>query len=347
MKAVIFEDFAEPPKIAKVPDPIPTDDGAVIKVMASGICRSDWHGWQGRDPDIIGLPHVPGHELAGIVEEVGKDVSRWKPGERITVPFVCACGACPECDKGNHHICDNQTQPGFTHWGSFAEYVLIRNANTNLICLPEEIDFITAASLGCRFSTSFRACSVQGDAAPGKWVAVHGCGGVGLSAVMISHALGAKVIAIDIDERKLNLAKTFGADIIINAKNNNDIPGVIHNATDRGANVSIDALGSVKTCVDSILCLRKRGRHIQIGLMVGDDYFPRLPMDHVIAKELEIYGSHGMQANKYDVMLNMISSGKLNPRLLVGKRIPLEEAPGELEHMHNFSAVGVTIIDRF
>jgi alcohol dehydrogenase len=330
MKALIFEDFGAPAKIANVPDPAPTDDGAVIKVMASGICRSDWHGWQGRDPDITGLPHVPGHELAGVVEDVGKDVTGWKQGERITVPFVCACGTCPECQTGNHHICDNQSQPGFTHWGSFAEYVSIRDADINLIRLPE-----------------VRACSVQGEAAPGKWVAVHGCGGVGLSAVMISHALGANVIAVDIDERKLNLAKSLGADIILNANDNNNIPGAIHDTTNRGAHVSIDALGSLKTCTDSILCLRKRGRHIQVGLMVGDDHLPRLPMDRVIAKELEIYGSHGMQANKYDVMLNMILSGKLNPGLLVGKCIPLEEAPGELELMNNFNAVGVTIIDRF
>jgi alcohol dehydrogenase len=213
--------------------------------------------------------------------------------------------------------------------------------------LPEEIDFVTAASLGCRFSTSFRACSVQGEAAPGKWVAVHGCGGVGLSAVMISHGLGANVIAIDIDDRKLNLAKSLGADIILNAKDNNDIPGAIYDATERGAHVSIDAFGSVKTCTDSILCLRKRGRHIQVGLMVGDDHLPGLPMDRVIARELEIYGSHGMQANKYDVILKMISSGKLNPGLLVGKSIPLEEAPKELVQMNNFNAVGVTVIDRF
>lgn len=301
----------------------------------------------GRDPDITRLPHVPGHELAGVIEDIGKDVAGWKPGERITVPFVCACGTCPECEIGNHHICDNQSQPGFTHWGSFAEYVLISYADTNLIRLPEEIDFVTAASLGCRFSTSFRACSVQGEAAPGKWVAVHGCGGIGLSAVMISHALGANVIAIDIDDRKLNLAKSLGANIIVNAKDNNDVPGVVLDATGRGAHISIDALGSVKTCTDSILCLRKRGRHIQIGLMVGDDYLPRLPMDRVIAKELEIYGSHGMQANKYNVMLNMISSGILNPGLLVGKRIPLDEAPKELGLMNNYSAVGITVIDRF
>ena len=347
MRAIIFEDFSAALKIATVPDPIPDDDGVVIKVMASGICRSDWHGWLGRDPDITKLPHVPGHELAGIVEEIGKDVTQWKRGDRVTVPFVCGCGSCPECKSGNHHICDNQFQPGFTHWGSFAQYVSIKYADTNLVCLPDEIDFITGASLGCRFSTSFRAIQSQGGVKPGQWVAVHGCGGVGLSAVMISNALGANVIAIDINSETLNLAKSLGANILINAKDKADIVGEIREVTGRGAHVSIDALGSLNTCSNSILCLRKGGRHVQIGLMVGEDYLPRLPMDQVIAKELQIYGSHGMQANKYGSMFEMISSGKLNPGLLIGKTIRLEEAPKELEQMDQFDALGITVIDRF
>jgi alcohol dehydrogenase len=347
MKAIIYEDFGSPLKLATVPDPTPNDDGVVIKVMASGICRSDWHGWLGRDPDIKKLPHVPGHELAGTIEEIGKDVKKWKRGNRVTVPFVCGCGSCPECKSGNHQVCDNQFQPGFTGWGSFAEYVSIKYADTNIVHLPDEIDFVTAASLGCRFSTSFRAIQSQGKVKPGSWVAVHGCGGVGLSAVMIANAIGANVIAIDINADALNLAKSFGADVVINANENEDIVGEIREVTERGADVSIDALGSVITCSNSILCLRKGGRHVQVGLMVGDDYLPRLPMDQVIARELQIYGSHGMQANKYGSMFDMISSGKLNPELLVGKRIQLEEAPKIIEHMDKSEEVGVTVIDRF
>jgi alcohol dehydrogenase len=347
MKAIIFEHFGSPLKIATVADPTADDDGVVIKVMASGICRSDWHGWLGRDPDIKKLPHVPGHELAGTIEEIGKDVKKWKRGDRVTVPFVCGCGSCPECKSGNHQICDNQFQPGFTNWGSFAEYVSIRYADTNLVHLPDEIDFVNGASLGCRFSTSFRAVQSQGEVKPGNWVAVHGCGGVGLSAVMIAYALDANVIAIDINKESLNLAKSLGAKVIINAKDREDIVREIRKVTNRGADVSIDALGNVNTCSNSILCLRKGGRHVQVGLMVGDDYLPKLPMDQVIAKELQIYGSHGMQANKYKNMFDMISSGKLNPDLLIGKKIRLDEAPKVLEHMNQYDSVGITVIDKF
>jgi alcohol dehydrogenase len=347
MKAIIFEEFAAPLKIASVADPAPDKDGVIIKVMASGICRSDWHGWLGRDPDIKKLPHIPGHELAGTIEEIGRDVKKWKRGDRVTVPFVCGCGSCPECKSGNHQVCDNQFQPGFTGWGSFAQYVAIRYADTNLVHLPDEIDFVTAASLGCRFSTSFRAIQSQGDVKPGNWVAVHGCGGVGLSVVMIANTLSANVIAIDINAEALNLAKSLGAKIVINAKERTDIVEEIREATERGADVSIDALGSVTTCSNSILCLRKGGRHVQVGVMVGDDYLPKLPMHQVIARELQIYGSHGMQSSKYGSIFDLISSGKLNPGLLVGKRIQLEEVPKIIEHMDKYEGVGVTVIDRF
>lgn len=347
MKAALYEDFGTPLKITNVPEPVPGNNDAVIKIMASGICRSDWHGWLGHDPDIKYLPHIPGHEFSGIVEETGKNVTRWKKGDRITAPFVCGCGNCAECNSGNHHICDNQSQPGFTHWGSFAEYAKIKNADINLVRLPEEIDFITAASLGCRFSTSFRAITAQGKLMQGQWLAVHGCGGVGLSAIMIAHAIGVNIVAIDINENVLDLAKTLGATIVINALNVVNVVEAIKDITGGGANVSIDALGSKQTCINSINCLRKRGRHIQVGLLVGDDYYTSLPMNLVISRELEIVGSHGMQAYAYGKLLELISSGKLQPQKIIGKTIPIEKAPAELESMGNFGAIGITIINQF
>ena len=182
MKAVLFEKFQERPRITTLDDPTPEPHGVVLKVEATGVCRSDWHGWMGHDTDIV-LPHVPGHELAGVVQAVGKDVRNWQVGDRVTVPFICGCGACPECHAGHQQVCLHQEQPGFTHWGSFAEYVGIHRADLNLVALPEHIDFATAASLGCRFATSFRAVVDQGKVSAGHWVAIHGCGGVGLSAV--------------------------------------------------------------------------------------------------------------------------------------------------------------------
>ncbi len=195
MKAAIYEKFKESLTIRNVPNPRPTKSGVVVRVKACGICRSDWHGWMGNDRDIV-LPHVPGHELAGVVEEVGSEVKNWKRGDRVTVPFVGGCGSCKQCLSGNQQVCDFQFQPGFTAWGAFAEYVAIDYAATNLVLLPEEIDFVTASSLGCRFITSFRAVAHQAKVTGGEWVAVHGCGGVGLSAIMIANALGAKQLQL-------------------------------------------------------------------------------------------------------------------------------------------------------
>jgi len=348
MKAVIYEEFGGPLKVTQIDDPVPDNNGVVIKVEASGICRSDWHGWMGHDPDIRRLPHVPGHELAGTVEKIGRKVTSWEQGDRVTVPFVCACGTCPECSTGNHQVCDSQAQPGFTHRGSFAEYVAIKNADVNLVGLPDEMDFAIAASLGCRFATSFRAVVDQGCASPGEWVAVHGCGGVGLSAVMIACALGARVVAVDIDPDALRLATKLGAAAVVDAGGTDDVVERIHELTDRGAHLSLDALGSATTCANSLLCLRKRGRHVQVGLLAGSDFQPRLPMEHVIAKELELVGSHGMPAHRYDAMLEMIMSGTLDPRQLIGKTVSLEEAPAELEGMSHFGrGAGITVIDRF
>jgi len=346
MKAVLYETFLQPPRVVDVPDPTPEPHGVVVKVLATGVCRSDWHGWVGHDPDIR-LPHVPGHELAGIVEAFGKDVKNWKKGDRITVPFVGGCGACPQCYSGNHQVCDHQFQPGFTHWGSFAEYVSIHRADINLVRLPETLDFATAAGLGCRFVTSFRAVVDQGKVTGGQWVAVHGCGGVGLSAIMIANALGAKVIAIDIADQKLELAKSLGAIATVNASKVASVVEAVLEITNGGAHVSVDALGHATTCFNSISNLRKRGKHIQIGLMLAENAAPKIPMAKVIAHELEILGSHGMQAHRYDAMLAMIQSGKLSPQKLVGKTISLEQSIDALMNMDKFETAGVTVVTKF
>ncbi len=346
MKALIYRAFSAPPEIEQVPDPDPGDGGVVLRVMASGVCRSDWHGWQGNDPDIE-LPHVPGHELAGIIEAVGEGVSRWKVGDRVTVPFVGGCGNCPQCHSGNQQVCDHQFQPGFTHWGSFAQFVGIHYADVNLVRLPDEMPFETAASLGCRFATSFRAIVDQGQVTEGQWVAVHGCGGVGLSAIMIARALGANVIAVDISDEKLALAQQLGATACINTNGVANVAEAIRDLSGGGAHVSVDAIGNAVACFNSIECLRKRGKHIQVGLMVADDHNPRVPMGKVLANELEILGSHGMQAHRYKDMLAMIAAGNLAPERLIGKRICLEETIAELTSMNDFGTNGVAVITEF
>jgi alcohol dehydrogenase len=346
VRAVVYRAFSTPPKIEQVADPVLPEGGVVLKVMASGVCLSDWHGWQGHDPDIV-LPHVPGHELAGIVEAVGEGVGKWRPGDRVTVPFVGGCGHCPQCASGNQQVCDHQFQPGFTHWGSFAEYVAIHYADENLVRLPDDMDFGTAASLGCRFATSFRAVVDQGRVAEGEWVAVHGCGGVGLSAIMIANALGARVVAVDLADDKLEFAKEIGALGAINANSTSNVADAVRDLTGGGAHLSLDAIGNAEVCFNSVDCLRKRGRHVQIGLMTGDQQTPRIPMHEVIARELEIRGSHGMQAHRYDEMLAMIAAGDLSPVKLIGGTIKLQDSIAALTTMDAFDNIGVTVITEF
>ncbi|WP_288482334.1 zinc-dependent alcohol dehydrogenase family protein [uncultured Deinococcus sp.] len=346
MKAALYHAFGVRPEITTVPDPAPPEGGVVVEVAATGVCRSDWHGWMGHDPDIR-LPHVPGHELAGTVVALGAGIRNWRVGDRVTVPFVSGCGRCAECQAGHQQVCERQFQPGFTHWGSFAQYVALHQADQNLVALPDDLDFVTAASLGCRFATSFRAVVQQGRVRGGEWVAVHGCGGVGLSAILIAKALGAQVIAIDIGAEQLRLAAELGADLTLNSREVPDVPGAVRELTGGGAHVSLDALGHPDTCANSVLCLRTRGRHIQVGLLLGDQSRPAVPMDRVIAHELEIYGSHGMAAHTYPEMLAMIGRGALRPERLLGQQVSLEQGVDMLVDMNRFGGRGVTVIDRF
>lgn len=346
MRAAIYREFQGPITVEQVPDPAVPADGVVIEVQANGICRSDWHGWMGHDSDIR-LPHIPGHELGGVVAEVGKDVVGFKPGDRVTVPFAVGCGHCPQCLSGNQHICDHYFQPGFTGWGSFAQYVAIPHADTNLVPLPEEMDLVESASLGCRFITAFRAVVVQGRLQAGEWLAVHGCGGLGLAAILIGQAVGAQVIGVDIRDEALTLAQSLGAAHVIQAREEADVSGAIRSLTGGGAHVSLDALGSPATCRNSIRSLRKRGRHVQVGLLLAEERETAIPMDLVISRELEILGSHGMQAHAYGPLLEMIRAGKLRPKSLIHRTVSLEQAPTELEGMGQFHTLGVTVIDRF
>jgi D-arabinose 1-dehydrogenase-like Zn-dependent alcohol dehydrogenase len=343
MKAISYSAYDKTPTLVEVPEPVCERDGVVIAVRATGVCRSDWHAWKGHDP--VPLPQIPGHELAGTVAEVGVDVRRWKVGDRVTVPFVCGCGVCDHCLAGDAQVCPDQTQPGFTGPGSFAQRVAIRAADVNLVALPASIDFVTAASLGCRFATAFRAITAHGRLHAGDWLAVHGCGGVGLSAVMIGRALGARVVAVDVSESALARAAELGAEHVVNAHQEPDTAAAIRDLTGGGAHVSIDALGTPGTAVASVNSLRRRGRHVQVGLLLGEAATPPLPMDRVIAHELEIYGSHGMAAHEYAAMLALVEDRTLRPDRLVGEVITLARAGLALAAMDRpATSPGMTVV---
>lgn len=298
MRAVVFDEVLTQPDVREVAKPQAPVGGVVVKVLATGMCRSDWHAWAGHDD--IAMPHVPGHELAGVIDAVGEGVQRWKVGDRVTVPFVCGCGACEWCLAGDAQVCPDQQQPGFTHWGSQVK--------------------------------------------AGEWVTVVGAGGVGLSAVMIAKAMGARVIAVDRNPEALAVAARLGADHTVLA-DGADIPAAINGLSGGGSHVAVDAVGSEQTCADAILSLRRRGRHVQIGLLPSIDGNPQVPMARVIGWELDLLGSHGMAAVDYPGMMALIEQGALQPQLLIERTIGLEDAAALLPGFDQANPAGMTMVD--
>jgi len=350
MRAAVMEGIRKPLVVRDVPDPSPAPNGAVVRVEANGICRTDWHLWVG-DWSWFGIqlpmPHVLGHEFCGVVEAVGPDVTRVKRGDRVLVPFSQGDGTCEWCRSGHHNVCDTLLTPGVVYWGGYGRYVAVPFADVNLVPLPESVSFVDAASMGCRFMTAFHALVDQAGVRAGEWVSVHGCGGVGMSAVQIASALGARVIAVDVAADKLAMAKSLGAVATVDASKS-DAGKAIMELTGGGAHVAVDALGIAATCQAAIMALRKRGRHVQIGLTSSAEQgMIALPIDLIVLKELTIVGSLGMQAPRYGAMLGMVEVGTLAPGKLVQSRIGLEEAGGVLESMDRYGTVGVTVIDRY
>jgi alcohol dehydrogenase len=314
----------------------------VVQVTSTGLCRSDWHAWAGHED--LAFPHVPGHELAGVVVQVGARVARWREGDRVTVPFVCGCGRCAWCLAGEAQVCPHQQQPGFTHWGSFAEYVALHSADTNLVAVPDDVDLVTAASLGCRFATAYRAMVGRAKLAEGEWVTVVGAGGVGLSTVMIARALGGRVVAVDRTPGALRVAAELGAEHTLLA-DAVDVPAAVTELTGGGSHIAVDAVGSEQTCADAIRSLRRRGRHVQVGLLPPVDGDPQVPMARVIAWELDLLGSHGMAAADYPGMLSLITQGRLQPQRLVERVVGLEEAAAMLPTLDRATPAGMTMVD--
>ena len=340
MKAIYFTEFKGTLSVLDIPIPAPTDNGVVIKVAATGLCRSDWHAWMGHDSDIV-LPHVPGHEFAGVISSIGSSVSKFAVGDRVTVPFVCGCGKCIYCLRGDAQVCPTQTQPGFTGFGSFAEFVAINHADFNLVRIPEEVSFATAAALGCRFATAYRGLIKRAQLKANEKVIIFGCGGVGLSAVMIAKAQGAVVYAVDINDVALEVAASLGAQTI----NSRTTDPVAFLQDLGGAHVAVDALGSEATAGASVLSLARGGRHLQLGLLLTPSGLTTMPMARVIAWELNLLGSHGMAARDYPEMLALVASGALDPSLLVKREVGLEEGAIALADLDKQGTGGITIIN--
>lgn len=346
MKALVLEKNCEPMTVKDFADPQCPPNGAIVRVEGSGICRSDWHLWQG-DWTWVGmempLPMVLGHEYAGVVEEVGKDVQNFKKGDRVVTPPNHACGACPDCRRGSSNLCF----AGGTFMGGYGRYAAVSHADVNMTKLPDEVDFIEAASMGCRYITAYHGVLDQGQLKADESVVIYGCGGVGLSAVQIAAAAGARVIAVDLDDQKLALAKKVGAEHVINAKNTDPVSAV-RELTGGGADVAVDALGIATTCRNAVMSLRKQGRHVQIGLTTQQEKGEvSLPIDMMVLAEIQFTGSASMPTSRYPAMLGMVARKKISPKALVTETIPIEKAFGVIEQMSKFQNIGMSVVNKF
>jgi alcohol dehydrogenase len=355
MKAAVFHGVEEPLQIEEVEPPTADADQVVVETEACGICRSDWHAWKGDWSWIGVMPTdglVFGHEPAGTVVEVGENVERIREGDQVTIPFNLSDGTCRQCRQGNGNICEQVVPLGFLKMapGAFAERFPVRAADQNVVKLPDGVDPVEVAGLGCRFATAFHGLVHRVDVTAGDWVAVHGLGGVGLSAVHIADALGANVIGVDIMDEKLDKAEELGADETINATEVKDVPQAVKKFTEssRGVDVSVDALGVAETCQNSVNSLGKGGQNLQIGLTTSEEEGEvSLPVDNIVMDEREFVGSFGMPPNEYEEIFSMMERGKIDPGRIVTETVSLEEVPGMIEGMGNYDTIGIPVCNEF
>ncbi|HSF86747.1 MAG TPA: alcohol dehydrogenase catalytic domain-containing protein [Acidimicrobiia bacterium] len=320
MRAARYSEYGAGIDIVELPDPHVPPDGVVVRVEATGVCRSDWHAWQGQDGD-VSLPHVPGHEFAGTVVEAGGAVTTLRPGVRVVVPFILGCGDCSWCVSGAAQLCPSQLQPGFHLPGSFAELVAVPRADFNVVPLPPEVTFAAAAALGCRFATAWRALIEQGGLGEGQRLVVFGCGGVGLAAIQIALASGASVTAIDPSAAARSRAESLGASTQAGPPRDS-----------AAFDLALDAIGHHDVAAAGLGVLRPGGKLLQVGILGGAGS-AEIPLNRLMRNELEIIGSHGMAAAGFPELISLVASRRLDPAALVTDRVELATGIDHLRHM--------------
>jgi alcohol dehydrogenase len=352
MRAAVLREYGEGPSIEQVDRPAIGPRDALVAVEACGICRSDWHAWQGHGDwadDRVAPGQVLGHEPAGRIVEVGEHITELQAGDRVAVPFCLGDGTCRYCRSGHGNVCPDGLALGFEReaGGALAEYVRLPWAEFNAIRLPSSVEFREAAALGCRFMTAFHGLAHRVDPDPGAWVVVVGCSGVGLSAVQVADALGLRVIAADVEERKLERASALGATETVDA-GDEDVPEAVASVTGDGAAVSVDAVGRAETCRAAVDALRPTGTHLQLGLTTDAERgaIP-LPTDRLTMAAQSFVGSRGMPPSRADELVGLVESGAVDPGALVGRAVPLSQVPDRLAAMTDYDTEGVEVVTEF
>ena len=355
MRALQVDRIRKPMVLRDIPVPEIGEDDALVRVSSSGICRTDWHLWNG-DWTWLGielqLPIVLGHEIGGIVERIGSGVNDLSVGTRVCVPFNMACGHCPYCLKGLQNDCDNYMWPMLTPGsGGFAQFVRVPNARLNCVPLPGNVTDKDASALGCRYMTAYRAVRTRADVRGGETVVVTGVGGVGRSCVEIAAALGGQVIAVDRRPAALEAAKKLGAGEVVNSDGltPEQVGERVKAITGgKGADVGIDAIGGSEPTLATLASLAKGGRLVLAGLTSQQDKGEvKLPVDQIVAKELSVIGTLGNPQSEYPGLLQLVESGVLRPSRHFDGEVGLKDVQGVFGRMENFETNGFVLVTDF
>jgi len=320
MKAAVFYGPQRLLEVQEVPTPEPGAGQVLARVAACGVCHTDLHYIDHGVPTFKKPPLILGHEASGTVAALGPGVENWKVGDRVLLPAVVGCGTCAMCRIGRENVCERMVMFGNNVDGAFAEYIVA--PAKDLFRLPEEIPLIEGCIIADATTTPFHAVVNRGHVKPGDQVVVFGCGGIGLNLVQIAVAVGARVVAVDIVDEKLDWARRLGADATINAKTVERVDKAVRAATGGGADVAFEAIGNPATMEQAFACTRNGGRFVVVGYTEKP---LTLNVSRVMYREMEIVGSLGCRAVDYPRVLELARSGRIKVKELVTARFSLDE----------------------
>lgn len=339
MKAAVFYGSGQPLKVEEVPTPTPGAKEVLVKVAACGLCHTDLHYLDHGVPTFKKPPLILGHETSGTISGVGSEVSQWQEGDRVLLPAVYGCGECEMCRTGRENICERMVMFGNNVDGGYAEYVLA--PAKDVLVLPDEIPLVEGAIIADATTTPYHAVVNRGQVKPGDWVVVFGCGGIGLNLVQVADAMGARVVAVDIMDEKLEWAKRLGAQVVLNPQNVERVDKEIRKLTGGGADVAFEAIGNPSTQAQTFASLRTGGRFVVVG-------FSGKPMTldtgRVMYREMEILGSLGCRAVDYPKVIQLALQGKIKVVELVTARFSLDDINKGLDTLRRGEGIRSVIV---
>ncbi len=341
MKAVRLVQPGRPLELQDIPLPHTGDEDVLVRIAAAGICHSDAHYRAGK-ARVHPLPLTLGHEVAGIVETVGRDVKHFCVGDRVCLHYMVTCGKCAWCAKGNDQFCETGAMIGKSRDGGYAEFIVI--PARSVFELPDEIPFEHGGVMMCSSATSLHALK-QARLKAGESVAVFGTGGLGLSAIQLAKALGGgEVFAIDIKTNKLELARSLGA-VSIDARANDPVKLIRDRTDGRGVDVALELVGLPLTMQQAVRSLAIHGRAALVG--ITDRNFEVSPYHELINRETEIIGVSDHLASEIPSLLEFARTGKLDLSGVVTHTIPLQpqvinDVLDRLEHFSEDVRVVIT-----